>query len=419
VSRRGLRIGRIFYGWYIIIAAFLVATIGNGLQYSFGVFLKPLSQEFDWSRSLTAGAFMFYMICRAFSGILMGGLSDKYGPRIIVGLGGFLMGLGMLLGASIGSPWQLYLFYGGFIGIGMGVAGAPLWATVSRWFVAGRGRALGLMASGAGVGNVIVSPVAAYFIRNFGLSTAYLVIGAISLFALSISALVLRKEPGDLGLKPYGAPTGAGAEGVNLDGKKPGESSDWTISQALHSRSFKLLAGSGVSFGVGFFILVTNIVAHATDLGVSGATAPYLLSIIGGSGAIGMVITGRASDKVGARQVLIASFLLQGGVLLWLTAVSGFTLFCVACAIFGFGYGGVMPQFPGITAELFGLRSLGGILGILSLTWLLGGAVGAELGNLIYDLTKPHSYILAFWLGGAVFMVGALFLLLMIKPRRS
>ena len=419
MSWRGLRFGRIFYGWYIIIAAFLVATIGNGLQYSFGVFLKPLSQEFSWSRSLTAGAFMFYMICRAFSGILMGGLSDKYGPRIIVGIGGFLMGLGMLLGASIASPWQLYLFYGGLIGVGMGVAGAPLWATVSRWFVAGRGRALGLLASGAGVGSVIMSPVAAYFIRNFGLSTAYLVIGASSLVALSICALVLRKEPRDLGLQPYGAPAGAEAEGVHLNGKKPGESSDWTISRALHSRSFKLLAGSGVSWGAGFFLLMTNIVAHATDLGVSGAAAPYLLSIIGGSGAIGMVITGWVSDKVGARQVLVASFLLQGGVLFWLTTISSFALFCVACAIFGFGYGGVIPQFPGITAELFGLRSLGAILGLLSLTWLLGGAVGAELGNFIYDLTRPHSYILAFWLGGAVFMVGTLFLLLMKKPRLS
>ena len=416
MSRNGLRIGRIFYGWYIIIAAFLVATIGNGLQYSFGVFLKPLSQEFHWSRSLTAGAFMFYMICRAFSGILMGDLSDRYGPRMIVGIGGLLMGLGMLLGATIGSPWQLYLFYGGFIGVGMGVAGAPLWATVSRWFAVGRGRALGLMASGAGVGSVIVSPVAAYFIRNFGLSTAYLVIGAVSLFALTLCALVLRKEPADLGLQPYGAP--ARVERANLDGKKRDESRDWTISQALHSRPFKLLAGSNVSFGVGFFILVTNIVSHATDLGVSGSAAPYLLSLIGGCGAVGMVITGPVSDRVGARRVLIASFLVQGGVLLWLTAISSFASFCVACAIFGFGYGGVIPQFPGITAELFGLRSLGTILGILSLALLLGGAGGAELGNLIYDLTRPHSYIIAFWLGGAVFMVGTLFLLLIRNPRR-
>ena len=417
MSWRGLGFGRIFYGWYIIIGAFLVATIGNGLQYSFGVFLKPLSQEFDWSRSLTAGAFMFYMLCRAFSGILMGGLSDKYGPRVIVGIGGFLMGLGMLLGAGIGSAWQLYLFYGGFIGVGMGVAGAPLWSTVSRWFVVGRGRALGLMASGAGVGSVIMSPVAAYFIRNFGLSTAYLVIGAISLVALIICALVLRKEPRDLGLRPYGAPAETDGERVDLDGKELIEDSSWTTSHALHSHSFKLLAGAGVSFGVGFFILVTNIVAHATDVGVSGATAPYLLSIIGGSGAIGMVITGPVADKVGARQVLAASFLLQGVVLLWLTAISSFALFCIACAIFGFGYGGVIPQLPGITAELFGLRSLGSILGLLSLTWLLGGAAGAELGNFIYDLTRPHSYILAFWLGGAVFMVGTLFLLLMKKPR--
>ena len=411
------RVPRIFYGWYIVIAAFTVATIGNGLQYSFGVFLKPLAQEFDWSRSLTAGAFMFYMVCRAFSGILMGGLSDKYGPRVIVGIGGLLMGLGMLLGSTISSPWQLYLFYGLLVGVGMGVGGVPLWATVCRWFVARRGRALGLMASGAGVGNVIMSPVAAYFIRNFGLSMAYLVIGAFSLVALSICAFVLRKEPRDLGLQPYGAQSASEAGNPGPDGLRSQEAADLKISQALRSRSFWLLAGAGVSFGIGFFIVMTNIVAHATDLGISGATAPYLLSIIGGNGAIGMMITGPVSDKVGVRPVLIASFLLQGAMLFWLTEISSFTLFCVACAIFGFGYGGVIPGFPGIAAQFFGLRSLGALLGALTLTWLLGGAMGAELGNLIYDLTRPHSYIPAFWLGGGMFMAGTLLLLIMRKPR--
>jgi len=77
-----------------------------------------------------------------------------------------------------------------------------------------------------------------------------------------------------------------------------------------------------------------------------------LLSIIGGSGAIGMVITGRVADKVGARHVLVASFLLQGGVLFWLTGISSFALFCVACAFFGLATAGDTPV-PGITAELF------------------------------------------------------------------
>lgn len=417
MSLRKPRFPRIFYGWYIVVAAFMVATIGNGLQYSFGVFLKPLSESFDWSRSLTAGAFMSYMVCRAFSGIAMGGLSDKYGPRLIVGIGGFLMGLGMLLGAAIASAWQLYLFYGLLVGVGMGVGGVPLWATVSRWFTARRGLALGLMASGAGVGNVIMSPVAGYFIRNFGLRTAYLAIGAISLVVISLSVLVLRKEPRDLGLQPYGV--GTGAESGNQDSRvtSPGAAWDWSLSQALHSRSFWLLAGAGVCFGIGFFIVMTNIVAHATDLGISRASAPYLLSIIGGTGAIGMMVTGPASDKVGIRQVLIFSFILQGAMLFWLTGISSFALFSVACALFGFGYGGVIPQFPGITAKFFGLRSLGAILGVATLTWLVGGAVGAELGNLIYDLTQPHSYIPAFWLGASLFILGSLLLLVMKKPR--
>ena len=102
----------IFYGWYIVTAAFLVITMGHGLQHSFGVFLKPLSEGFGWSRSLTAGAFMLYLSCRGISGIVMGRLTDRYGPRIIVGAGAVLMGVGMLMGSIMSNAWQFYIFYG-------------------------------------------------------------------------------------------------------------------------------------------------------------------------------------------------------------------------------------------------------------------------------------------------------------------
>ncbi|MBW1943912.1 MAG: MFS transporter, partial [Deltaproteobacteria bacterium] len=102
----------IFYGWYILFAAFFVYALGHGLMFSFGVFLKPLSENFQWSRSLTAGAFMIFMSCRALSSVVMGGLTDRFGARAVVVAGGLLMGMGTLLGGIMTSVWELYLFYG-------------------------------------------------------------------------------------------------------------------------------------------------------------------------------------------------------------------------------------------------------------------------------------------------------------------
>ena len=329
------------------------------------------------------------------------------------------MGLGMLLGSIMTSIWQLYVFYGILVGVGMGM-GASLWATISRWFKARRGLALGLMGAGAGVGNLIVPPLAGYFIRSFGISSAYLIIGAISLMLISLSALVLRKEPGALGLRPYGVGVKPETEPQGLSRRKPQEAGgEWGASQALRSGSFWVLSTVSFFFGVGLFIVMTNIVAHATDLGVSEAIAPYLLSIIGGSGVIGTIVMGIASERVGTRWALALCLDILGLALFWLTGVSSFALFCIIAAIFGFGWGGAMPQLPGITAEFFGLKSLGVILGFGMLVSILGGAVGSEVGNLIYDFTQPHSYVIAFWLGGGISMAAMVLTLIMRKPRRE
>ena len=409
---------RIFYGWYVVMAAFIVAVIGNGLQYSFGVFLKPLAEEFEWTRSLTAGAFMLYMVCRAISGIVMGGLSDKYGPRPIVGLGGFLMALGMLLGSMMSNVWHLYIFYGLLVGVGMGVGGVPLWATVSRWFIARRGLALGIVTAGAGIGILIMSPFAGYLIRNYSIHTAYLIMGAISLVLIGLSTLVLKKEPGDLGLKPYGAEEAysTGRKGPHQEELSEAEV-EWRVSQALRAGSFWILVTATFFSGMGFFIVVTNIVAHATDLGVSEVIAPYLLSIIGGSGALGTVVMGLGSEKVGIRGALVLCLGLQGIMLFWLTGVSSFPLFCVNAVIFGFGYGGVLPQVPSITAQFFGLKFLGTILGFVIMAMILGGAMGSVVGNLFYDFVQPHSYIPAFWLGVGFYTAAMVLILILRKPR--
>ena len=409
-----------FYGWYILFAAFFVYALGHGLMFSFGVFLKPLSENFQWSRSLTAGAFMVFMACRALSSVVMGGLTDRFGARAVVVAGGLLMGMGTLLGGIMTSVWELYLFYGVLAGTGMGVVSVPLSSTVSRWFATRRGLTQGVLVVGAGLGNFAVAPAAGYLVLGLGISTAYVILGTGGLVCIVLLALVLKKEPSDMGLQPYGAPAKDTRKPQELQKAHPETLDvDWEISQALHTPSFWLLASVGFIFGISHYITTTNIVAYATDMQVPAATAPLLLTLIGGSNIGGVIVMSLIIERLGAHRSLVLCMGFQALATFWLTWAGNLTQFTVGTLIFGPSYGGMVLCLLVITPEFFGLKNLGSIMGLIFFIHLMGGAAGPELGNLIYDLTEPHSYSPAFFVTGCAAVLAVILGLIMRKPRHQ
>ncbi len=141
------RKSKFFYGYIVAITAFFIMVLIWGTYYSFGIFFKPVSTEFGWTRAMTSGAFSLSMIMYGLLGIVMGGLNDRLGPRLVMTFCGFFLGLGYLLMSQTNTIWQLYLFYGGIIGIGMGGSWVPLTSTIARWFVKRRSMVTGIVAS--------------------------------------------------------------------------------------------------------------------------------------------------------------------------------------------------------------------------------------------------------------------------------
>ena len=154
-----IRKPKFFYGWIIVTAASGVILVMYGTLATFGIFFEPLLTDFGWSRTMTAGAFSLVIIIRGSLFVVTGRLTDKYGPRIVVTTGGFLLGMGYLLMSQISSVWHLYLFYGVFIGVGMSSAWIPQVSTVARWFEKRRGLAISMAPAGEGFGILIMVPV--------------------------------------------------------------------------------------------------------------------------------------------------------------------------------------------------------------------------------------------------------------------
>jgi Sugar phosphate permease len=195
----------IFYGWVIVAASFILLFLTWGFQYSYGIFLPELCQDLDWTTTLVSGAYSLFMFCHAVAYLLAGKLNDKYGPRLTLAICIVTLSAGYASMSTINSPWQLYLFYGIVIGIGNGFCFVPVTSTVSRWFVARRGMALGIATAGVGLGTLALAPFAQALIARFGWETSYLFIaGIILVVGLPVSRL-MRLQPSDRGLLPDGA----------------------------------------------------------------------------------------------------------------------------------------------------------------------------------------------------------------------
>ena len=141
-------------------AGFIILVSMYGTLYSFGVFLKPMLGELGWTRAMTSGA---YSLCFLLSGVVAiaaGRLNDKFGPKAVLSCAGFLLGVGYFLMARITTPWELYLYYGVIVGVGMGGGIAPSLSTVAKWFVKKRGLMTGITVAGTATGTLVTPLIA-------------------------------------------------------------------------------------------------------------------------------------------------------------------------------------------------------------------------------------------------------------------
>jgi len=390
-------------------AALCVAIVAYAVHYSFGIFFKPLAAEFGWTRAMTSLAFSLYMLSRGGFGILTGWATDKYGPRITVAAGGFFIGLGLLLTSQISALWQLYIFYSLLVGLGVSVAFAPLVATVARWFVKKRGLAMGIVLAGIGLGTAIMPRPASYFIETYGWSMSYIIMGAIALIIIVLAALPMRRTPGEMGLLPYGG-TGA-AKSSNSAADK----GDVSLREATRTRPFWVLFIITILFATCLYMVMIHIVPHATDLEISGSVAASFLAVIGISTIFGRLAVGWLSDTIGRKPALAICLFFQAAAVFLLMGIGSVGTFYVFAVIFGLAYGGVVTQLPLIAGELFGLHSIGAIVGLEMLGTSLGGAIGPLLGGYIFDVTQ--SYSVAFLIG-AIGPLIAIALILFLKASR-
>ena len=398
---------RYFYGYNIVASGFGIQAVGIGTFVAFGVFFKPLLADFGWSRATLSGAQSMALIIAGILGILVGRLNDRVGPRIVMTVAGFFFGLGLILMSGLDSVWQLYLFYGVIVGIGLSSIDIIPLSTTARWFVRRRGMMTGIAKVGTGTGQFAIPLVASMLIAAYGWQTSYIIIGAVAMVLLISVGQLLRRDPARMGLLPDGD------REIQTESSKPAETG-FSMHEALRTRQFWTICLVYLATMFCLLIIMVHIVPHATDMGISSTAAAGVLAAIGGISMAGRFATGVAIDRIGNRLSMVICFILLILVLLWLQMARELWMFYLFAVVYGIAHGGLFTIISPIVAEYFGLRAHGALFGIVFFSSMVGGAMGPVIAGHIFDTTG--SYSLAFWTSTAV---AAFALLLVLSLRQT
>ncbi|MFC1872291.1 MFS transporter [Chloroflexota bacterium] len=395
-----------FYGYVIVAAGFLIQAAGVGTMVSFGVFFKPLLNEFGWSRATLSGVQAIALFFGGFLGIIIGRLNDRFGPRLMMIVTGSIFGLAIYLMSDISNVWQLYLVYGLLLGLGRSAIDVIPMSSAARWFVRRRGIMTGAMRMGTGMGQMIIPLAVSVYIASHGWRDTYAVLGLCLVVLFIAAGSLLRRDPLKMGLLPDGD-TSLPADGINQN------ESGFSMKAAI--RTWQFWTVSFVIFGALFGLVagLAHIVPHTTDIGIEPVVAASILSTIGGVSIVGRFLTGISIDRFGSRFSVVGCLLFLIAGLVWLQSAEQILDFYLFGIVFGIALGGIYTCISPMVAEYFGLRTHGELFGIVAFLGAAGGSIGSLMTGYIFDVTANYS--LAFWICTAV-ASASLGLILILRP---
>lgn len=370
------------YGWVVVLCAFTLMFVGFGAAYSFAAFFRAFQAEFAASRAhvslvFSLCAFLYFML-----GAPGGMLADRYGTRNVA-----LIGVAFLVAGLVGASYAqsvevLYLTYSLGLGIGIGLTYVPSVGAVQPWFERNRVLASGIAVSGIGLGNLLAPPLLAWCIEALGWRGAYLALAAFTLVLGGAAAAAIRNRPAGQSQPTTGVPLRA----------------------ALRTRNFWVLYVTLALSGFGCFVPLVHLGPYAVDAGHAESFGVLLVSLIGLGSLVGRFAVGGIAERFGRMRSLALMYLAMALMLLLWWGSTGAVALSIMAVGFGMSYGGFVATFPSVVMDLFGARSVSGIIGCIYTAAGIGTLFGPPVAGAAYDATGSYAAPI---LGAALFALVA------------
>ncbi len=387
---------RIFYGWWVVVAAMICISTGPG-PFAFaalGLFILPLSSEFGWDRAEISFCLTLLIGATAVSLPFIGRLVDRIGSRRILIFSLIMMASCLAsIPTFVSELWHLALVFLLIGTIAAGTNSVPYMPLVSAWFDRYRGLAIGLSIAGIGLGYAYVPIILQYLIENRGWRSGYYALSAIVLFvAMPLVIFVLRESPADMGLKPDGATEGPQPKATRKD-------IGYTTAEIFRHREFWILS---LIFVVLSFVvngMLAHMVPMLVDRGMGPGRAAAVAATEGLTVFLSRIFIGYLVDHFFAPRVAMIFFTLSavGMVIFALGAVDGWAFF--AAILLGLSLGAEVDLLAFMTGRYFGLRSFGAIYGLLFAAILTGTALGPLAFGIGFETTGSYVGIISICVG--------------------
>jgi MFS family permease len=385
---------KFFYGYVILALCFANMVVMRGVNGAFGVYYLALLEEFSWSRSdgatIASANFFVYAIASPLVGLAF----DRYGPRMLMPLGAFLCGAGLVGSSFATSLLGMYISYGVITALGQGALSfVGHNALISFWFVRRRATAIGIASMGQGVGALLMVPLTQILIDHFGWRWTYIVTGSLLLLILvPANALFQRRAPEDVGQFPDGD-AGPPSQNPGRHSAKPG-GRDWSLGEAVRSFPFWCITVGHLALGTALFLINTHAIAHFVAVGYEKLAASFYFGLIGFIRIGATIIWGSISDRLGRSMtygVATAVTALGVAAMIAMTIDAPLWLVYLAIALYGIGHSAGNPTYGAVIGDIFSGRKIGLIFGFLEISFGFGSAFGSWIGGYLYDASGSYA----------------------------
>ena len=388
---------KVYYGWWLLAAVVPAQAVLTGVSFwSFGLYIKPLEDQFGWSRAEVSLGFSVALLISGLTAPLVGKAIDVYGPRRVIVIGTVLSVASYLLLATTSSLWQWYAYQSINAVFRQMIFFIPFTALIAIWFDRRRGTAIGILATGFALGGMVMVPVMRVVIDSVEWDGSFLVSAAlIGVLFLPLGLLLVRNRPADVGAEVDGEPRLGAAP------KAPVAPVGMTLSQALRTPLFWALALAFAFFFYGLFGWTVHAIPYYESVGLSPGWAVAFFSIASGAAVLTRLTFGILADRIRNIEraaAILAVFLVVAMLVLYVTAGStlGLALF-VPLFVIGTGGG---PMFePLLLTRSFGIAHFGTILGAVAAVDTVGLVISPTVAGAIFDATGAYDWALVMFIG--------------------
>lgn len=389
MSSEPVKAYKIFYGWWIVTACFLISLyVGCVAFFGFTAFFEPLVKEFGWSHTQISLASSLRGLEMGIFAPFIGFFVDRFGSRKFIILGTITIGLGLI---SLSLTQSLFMFYGSFFLLALGAGGCTsvvLMAVVANWFHKNVGKAFGVMASGFGASGLMV-PLVVYLIDVYQWRTALIILG-LGMWIIGIPlSFVIRDNPEKYGFLP----DGDFADNPNSHGEIQREEVEISLKEALKDRSFISLNFVEAIRMMSVSAVILHVMPYLGSVGISRPTAGLIAAAIPLSSIIGRFSLGWFGDVYDKRYVMALAFCLMGtGMVAFYYVETRWVIF-LFLLLFPSGFGGSMVLRGSIVREYFGRHSFGKMIGIIMGTASIGGIIGPTFAGWVFDTQGSYHQV--------------------------